>query len=253
MHRHINKKNNEIKMNIIIPMAGEGSRFRDAGFKEPKPMIDVNGLPMIQLVVNNIKFDANYIYVVRKEHYENYNLKTLLNLITPNCKIVIVDHLTEGAACTTLLTKKYINNDNSLIIANADQFIEWNPINFYNKMIEDDADGGILTFRSNETKWSYVKLNEQKNVIKLAEKEVISEYATVGVYYYKKGSEYVKYAEQMIEKNIRVKNEFYVAPIYNEYILDNKIIKTYDVEKMFGLGTPEDLDYFIKNYKLVQK
>ena len=235
--------------NILIPMAGEGSRFKSAGYTFPKPMIEVNGKPMIQLVVDNLGFEANYIYVVRKEHYDNYNLKNFLNLITPNCKIVTIDHLTEGAACTTLLTKEYIDNDNPLIIANSDQFIEWNPIDFYYKMIETKADGGILTFKSTHPKWSYVKLNEQNNVIELAEKDVISDIATVGVYYYKKGSEYVKYAEQMIDKNIRVKNEFYVAPVYNEYLNDNKKIKTYDVDKMFGLGTPEDLEYFIKNYK----
>ena len=235
--------------NILIPMAGEGSRFKNAKYTFIKPMIEVNGKPMIQLVVDNLGYDANYIYVVRKEHYENYNLKNFLNLITPGCKIVIVDHLTEGAACTTLLAVEYINNDNPLIIANSDQFMEWNPVDFYYKMIETKADGGILTFNSTHIKWSYVKLNENNNVIQVAEKDVISNQATTGVYYFKKGSEYVKYAEQMIEKNLRVNNEFYVAPVYNEFILDNKKIKTYNVNKMFGLGIPEDLEYFIKNYK----
>lgn len=236
--------------NILIPMAGEGSRFKSVGYTFPKPMIEVNGKPMIQLVVENLGFEANYIYVVRKEHYDNYNLKNFLNLITPNCKIIIVDKLTDGAACTTLLAEEYIDNDNPLIIANSDQFIEWNPTEFYYKMIETKADGGILTFKSCHPKWSYVKLNEQNNVIQLAEKDVISNTATCGIYYYKKGSEYVKYAKQMISKNIRIKNEFYVAPVYNEYIFDNKKIKTYDVQKMFGLGTPEDLEYFLKNCKI---
>jgi HAD superfamily hydrolase (TIGR01509 family) len=235
--------------NILIPMAGEGSRFKNAGYTFIKPMIEVNGKPMIQLVVDNLGYEANYIYVVRKEHYENYNLKNFLNLITPDCKIIIVDYLTEGAACTTLLAVEYINNDNPLIIANSDQFMEWNPVDFYYKMIETKADGGILTFNSTHIKWSYVKLNENNNVIQVAEKDVISNQATTGVYYFKKGSEYVKYAEQMIEKNLRVNNEFYVAPVYNEFILDNKKIKTYNVNKMFGLGIPEDLEYFIKNYK----
>lgn len=164
--------------NILIPMAGEGSRFKTAGYTFPKPMIEVNGKPMIQLVVDNLGFQANYIYVVRKEHYDNYSLKNFLNLITPNCKIIIVDHLTEGAACTTLLAKEHINNDNPLIIANSDQFIEWNPIDFYYKMIETKADGGILTFKSTHPKWSYVKLNEHNNVYELAEKDVISDTAT---------------------------------------------------------------------------
>ena len=116
-------------------------------------------------------------------------------------------------------------------------------------MIETKADGGILTFTSTHPKWSYVKLNENGNVTELKEKDPISNIATVGIYYYKHGSEYVKYAEQMINKNLRVNNEFYVAPVYNEYILDSKKIKTYNVEEMWGLGIPEDLNYFIKNYK----
>ena len=235
--------------NILIPMAGEGSRFQKAGYTFPKPMVEVNGKPMIQVVVDNLGFEANYIYVVRKEHYDKYNLKSFLNLITPDCKIVIVDKLTEGAACTTLLAKEYIDNDDPLIIANSDQFVEWNSMDFYYKMVETKSDAGIVTFYSTHPKWSFVKLNESGNVIKVAEKDPISDIATVGIYYYRKGSEYVKYAEQMIEKNIRVKNEFYVCPIFNEFIGDNKKIKTYDIDKMWGIGTPEDLEYFVNNYE----
>jgi HAD superfamily hydrolase (TIGR01509 family) len=234
--------------NILIPMAGAGTRFQKAGFTFPKPLIEVNGKPMIQVVIDNLGFEANYIYVVRKEHYEKFNLKNFLNLITPNCKIIQVDELTEGAACTTLLAKEYINNDNPLIIANSDQFLEWNPMDFYYKMIETKSDGGIVTFRSTHPKWSFAKINEFGNVVEVAEKNPISDIATVGVYYYKKGSEYVKYAEQMISKNIRVNNEFYVCPIYNEYIGDGKKIRTHDIDKMWGIGTPEDLEYFINNY-----
>lgn len=249
MNTNTVKKLKLTNFNILIPMAGEGSRFKNAGYTFPKPMIEVNGKPMIQLIVDNLGFDANYIYVVRKEHYENYNLKNFLNLITPNCKIVVVDELTEGAACTTLLAKEHINNDDPLIIANSDQFIKWNNIDFYYKMIETKADGGILTFKNSHPKWSYVKLNENGNVIELKEKDPISNIATVGIYYYKHGSEYVKYTEQMIDKDLRVNNEFYVAPVYNEYISDNKKIKTFNVDEMWGLGIPEDLNYFIKNYK----
>jgi HAD superfamily hydrolase (TIGR01509 family) len=245
-------KKNGLKLNnlnILIPMAGAGSRFRSAGYTFPKPLIEINGKPMIQLVTENIGFEANYIYVVRKEHYENYNLKYLLNLITPNCKIVQVDELTEGAACTTLLAKEYFDNSNSLIIANSDQFIEWNPIDFYYKMVETRADGGIVTFKATHPKWSFVKLDENENVIEVAEKKPISDIATVGVYFWKKGSDYVKYANQMIEKDIRVNNEFYVAPVYNEAILDKRRIKIFNIKKMWGLGVPEDLNSFVNNYK----
>ena len=240
--------NIEIKdLNILIPMAGAGSRFEKAGYTFPKPLIEVFGKPMIQFVVENLGFKANYIYIVRKEHYEKYNLQYLLNLITPNCKIVQVDHLTEGAACTTLLAEEYIDNDKMLLIANSDQYVEWNPIDFYYKMVETKSDGGILTFKSTHPKWSFVKLDDWGNVIEVAEKKPISDNATVGIYYWCKGSDYIKYAKQMIEKDIRVNSEFYVAPVYNEAILDKKRIRTFNIEKMWGIGTPEDLNIFLKN------
>lgn len=242
-------------MNILIPMAGEGSRFSKAGYTFPKPLIDVNGKPMIQLVVENLNIDANFIYIIRKEHSEKYNIKSLLNNITPNCKVVEVDSLTEGSACTTLLAKEFIDNDKELLIVNSDQFIEWNSCEFYHSMNSDIIVGGILTFKNSHPKWSYVKLNEDRNVIDIKEKEVISNDATVGIYHWTKGSDYVKYAEQMISKNIRYGKsfngigEFYVAPVYNEAIVDGKIFKTFEVDKMFGLGTPEDLNFFLGNYK----
>lgn len=245
----INKKWIDNKLNVVIPMAGEGSRFKIAGYTFPKPLIDIKGKPMIQVVVENLNIDANYIYIVRKEHYEKYNLKYLLNMITPNCNIVQVDQLTEGAACTVLLAKEYINNDNNMLIANSDQFVEWDSCDFLYKMISHkNVDGGILTFKSTHPKWSYINVDEEDNVIDVQEKKVISDIATVGIYYYAKGSDFVKYAEKMISDNVRVNNEFYVAPIYNEYIKDNKIIKHYDVDKLWGLGVPEDLQYFLGNY-----
>jgi HAD superfamily hydrolase (TIGR01509 family) len=249
MNDKIESKLKLSNFNILIPMAGEGSRFHQAGYTFPKPMIDVNGKPMIQIVTDNLGFEANYIYVVRQEHYDNFHLKNFLNLITPNCKIITINELTEGAACTTLLAENYINNNNPLIIANSDQFVEWNPVDFYYKMIETKVDAGIVTFHSNHPKWSFVKLNDLGYVIEVAEKNPISDLATSGIYYYRKGSEYVKYAKQMIEKNIRINNEYYVAPVFNEFIQDNKKIKTYNVEKMWGLGTPEDLEYYIKNHQ----
>lgn len=236
------------KMNVLIPMAGEGSRFAKVGYTFPKPLIEVNGKPMIQVVVENLNIEANYIYIVRKEHYEKFNLQYLLNLITPNCKIITVDSLTEGAACTTLLAKEFINNDEPLLMANSDQFVEWNSNECLYAFSADEIDGGILTFNSTHPKWSYAKLNENGFVSEVAEKKVISDIATVGIYYWKKGSDYVKYAEQMINKNIRFNNEFYVCPVFNEAIADNKKIKIKNIEKMWGIGTPEDLNYFLKNY-----
>jgi len=237
------------KLNVLIPMAGAGSRFQQAGYTFPKPLIDVEGKPMIQTVVDNLNIDATFIFVVQKEHRAKYNLDTLLNLITPNCKIVEVDGITEGAACTTLLAKEFIDSDTPLVMANSDQFLEWDSNEFMYKMIEQKVDGGIVSFTATHPKWSFAKVDEYGYVTEVAEKNPISDIATVGVYYWGKGSDYVKYAEQMIEKNIRVNNEFYVCPVFNEAIEDNKKIKTFHIERMWGLGTPEDLKYYLENHK----
>ena len=237
------------KMNVLIPMAGAGSRFINAGYTFPKPLIEVNGKPMIQVVVENLNIEANYTFIVQKEHYEKYNLQYLLNLIVPNCNIVQVDGPTEGAACTTLFAKEFINNDSPLVMANSDQFVEWNSNECLYAFNADGIDGGIVSFKATHPKWSYAKVGEDGFVSEVAEKKPISDNATVGIYFWKKGSDYVKYAEQMIEKNIRTNNEFYVCPVFNEAIQDGKKIRIKDIERMWGIGTPEDLNYFLEHYK----
>ena len=254
---YINAKLNKMKdtkseqwednnLNILIPMAGAGKRFADAGYTFPKPLIEINNKPMIQWVVDCINIKANFIFLILKEHQEKYNISSVLKILRPNCKIIEINELTEGAACTTLLAEKFINNDNPLIIANSDQFIRWNSSNVMYNLTSKKYDGAILTFKSIHPKWSYVKSDNDNIISKVAEKEVISNRATVGVYYWKKGSDYVKYANQMIDQNIRVNNEFYVCPVYNEALKDKKKIKAVDVDEMIGLGTPEDLNVFIK-------
>jgi len=256
IHKHLNKERMNVtpkwkdeKLNVLIPMAGAGSRFEQAGYTFPKPLIDVRNKPMIQVVIENLNIDANYIYLVQKKHREKYNLDTLLNLLTPGCKIVEVDGITEGAACTALLAKEFIGNDSPLFFANSDQFVEWDSNDFMYKMQETNADGGIVTFKATHPKWSFAKIDENGLVTEVAEKNPISDNATVGYYFWKHGSDFIKYAEQMIEKNIRVNNEFYVCPVFNQAITDNKEIRTFNVEGMWGLGTPEDLHYYLENYK----
>jgi len=240
------------KLNILIPMAGEGSRFKEAGFFFPKPIIEVLNKPMIQWVIDSLNIEANYIFLIQKKHQEKFNIKSMLRILQPNCKVVEIDKLTEGAACTTLLANKYINNNNPLIIANSDQYIKWNSSQTLYNFTTKKIDGGILTFNSVHPKWSYAKCDNNLNVTEVAEKKVISNNATVGVYFWKKGSDYVKYANQMIKKNIRVNNEFYVCPVFNEAIKDEKNIKIEKVDEMHGLGTPEDLSNFL-NYIQINK
>ena len=232
-------------MKVLIPMAGAGSRFEKAGYTFPKPLIEVNGKPMIQTVVENINIEAEHIFIVQKKHYEKYSLRYLLNLISPECKIVQVDGITEGAACTTLLAEEYINNDEPLLIANSDQFVDWNSNEFLYSMQAEGVDAGILTFESVHPKWSFAKLDKDGFVCEVAEKKPISNKATVGIYYWDKGKDYVRYAKRMIMRDKRVNNEFYVCPVFNEAIEDKKKIKTFQIEQMWGLGTPEDLEVFL--------
>ena len=238
-------------MNVLIPMAGAGSRFAEQGYTFPKPLIEVGTKPMIQVVVDNLNIEANYIFIVQKEHYEKYNLETVLNIVAPGCTIVQTEGITEGAACTTLLAKEYINNEEPLIIANSDQFVEWNSNEVLYAFTTEGVDGGILCFNSTHPKWSYAKLDDTGFVSEVREKQPISTNATVGIYYWSRGSVYVASAERMIERDIRTNNEFYVCPVFNELIEDGgKVrVKTIEESGMWGLGTPEDLNNFIANYK----
>jgi HAD superfamily hydrolase (TIGR01509 family) len=235
-------------MNVLIPMAGAGSRFAEAGYTFPKPLIEVGNKPMIQVVVDNLNIDAHHIFIVQKEHYDQYNLETVLNLIKPDCTIVQVEGVTEGAACTTMLAREYINNESPLVIANSDQFVEWNSNEVLYAFSTEGVGGGILTFESTHPKWSYARTDNDGWVDKVAEKDPISNNATVGVYYYSRGCDYVNSVDSMIAKDIRTNNEFYVCPAYNEFIGTGGKVRIKNVPGMWGLGTPEDLNNFMSNY-----
>ena len=248
-HSISSKWKNE-KLNVIIPMAGAGSRFVQAGYTFPKPLIQINNKTMIQLVVENLGLDANYIFIVQKEHKIKYNIDSMLRLIVPNCTVIETSGITEGAACTALLAKEHFDNNYPLFFANSDQYVTWNPIEFMYMMQETDADGGIVTFKAMHPKWSFAKIDDAGFVTEVAEKNPISDNATVGFYYWKHGCDFVRYASQMIEKKMTVNNEFYICPVFNEAIQDNKKIRAYQATEMWGLGTPEDLEFFIKNFKM---
>jgi len=238
-------------MKVLIPMAGEGSRFAQEGYTFPKPLINVFGKPMVQSVVENLDFDCEYIFLVRKEHVERYDglLDTLHRITNDRCKYILVDELTEGAACTALLAEEFIDNSEDLLIANSDQWIDYEPENFVTLKNLTAADSIVFTFNAVHPKWSFVKTNSRGFVTEVAEKKPISNIATCGIYWYRHGSDFVKYAKQMIEKNVRVNNEFYIAPVYNELISDGKSLIPFYVHKMWGLGTPEDLKYFLDNHR----
>jgi len=242
-------------MNIVIPMAGEGSRFVTAGYDKPKPFIDVLGQPMITHVINNLNYpNARYILIGRKQHLSRF--PKLVSEISNeyNVSFVEIDELTEGTACTVLFARNYINNDEPLLIANSDQLVECEISDYINDSKKRNLDGSILTFEDKELnpKWSFAKLNNQNLVVEVQEKKVISKYATVGIYYFERGCDFVNGAIDMIVRNDRVNNEFYTCPVYNYLIKCDKKIGIYNIEyeDMHGLGTPEDLENYLKKNKL---
>lgn len=242
----INPKWQGGNMNVLIPMAGAGSRFEKAGYTFPKPLIEVHGKPMIQLVTENLNIDARHIFIALEEHKDKYNLPYLLNMIAPENEVIYADgRIRYGAAWDCLRAKEFIDNDEPLLLANSDQFVDWNSNEFMYAMMADGVDGGILTFTATHPKWSFARLDENGFICEVAEKKPISNIATVGIYFWRRGSDFVKYAEQMIEKEIKTNGEFYVCPVFNEAISDGLKIKPYHIDKMWGLGTPEDLEVFL--------
>ena len=238
-------------LNIVIPMAGAGSRFSTAGYALPKPLIPVNDVPMIQVVINNLRPAQNhrFIFICQNEHIKTYGLIDRLHEWSPSSIIIGIDGLTEGAACTVLKARDYINNKDPLMIANSDQYVDVSIDDYLNRIKTKNLAGLIMTMKASDPKWSFVGLNEGQIVTRVVEKEVISDEATVGIYNFSQGSDFVSAAELMIHKNLRVNNEFYVAPVYNELISNGYRVGILNIGKeangMYGLGTPSDLDLFM--------
>lgn len=238
-------------INIVIPMAGAGSRFAQAGYKKPKPFIDVNGRPMIVRVLDNLAYpDARYILIARKEH-----LDTEAKLVKQierdfNAIFIPIDKLTEGTACTVLYARKHINNETPLLIANSDQIVDMRISDFIDDCHQRILDGSILTFidEKRDPKWSFAKLDEKQLVTEVQEKKAVSEYATVGVYLYSHGSDFVDSTIDMFIARDQVNNEYYTCPTYNYAIKAGRKIGIYNIDEaqMHGIGTPEDLDAYLK-------
>ena len=251
-----NKLSSSPSINIVIPMAGEGSRFKKAGYEKPKPFIDVMGKPMIMWVMENLKVaGAHFILIARKEHIDaEFSLVADIKKKFP-VTIVTVDQLTEGTACTVLFSRKYINNDTPLLIANSDQWVEFDVGAMLLDAQQNNWDGSILTFTDKEMnpKWSFAKADEKREVSEVKEKVAISDKATVGIYYFSKGHYFVDGAVDMIVHNERVNNEFYTCPVYNWAIKNGLHIGIFDIpaSAMHGLGTPEDLELFLSMIKSV--
>ena len=237
-------------MNIVIPMAGLGSRFNTTHPGQIKPLIDVRGLPMIHRVINNLNQESNikFTFITTKEIGNNKQLQNIFDTCKINFELVFVDHLTEGPACTCLLAKDIINNNVPLIIINCDQYIiDFNLKNIINFAKFNNADGVVGVFHSNSNKNSYIKLGEDLRIQEIKEKIVISNIATNGLHFWNKGIDFVTSAETMIQKDEKYSNEFYVAPSYNYMIRDGKKILPYYYNLHYPIGIPEDLKYFTNN------
>lgn len=240
------------KINIVIPMAGEGSRFVKAGYAKPKPFINVNGKPMISHVLENLAVpNAKYILIARGEHLNNNPEEVQYITKNFNVEFISISKLTLGAACTVLSAHRHINNNTPLLIANSDQLVDMDINKFIADAKKRHLDGSILTFQDNNPKWSYAKLNKENLVTEVKEKSVISTNATVGIYYFTKGVDFVNNSIDMIVANDTVNNEFYVCPVYNYLIRNNAKIGIFNItqEQMHGLGTPEDLEKYLSGLK----
>ena len=239
-------------LNIVIPMAGAGSRFAKSGYKDPKPLISIHRVPMIKLVIDNLRptTEHRFIFICQNEHIDAYNLNEKLSNWAPGCVIIGIDHLTHGAACTVLMAKIYIDNDDALMIANSDQYVDVDINAYLIHMARCGLDGIIMTMEANDPKWSFVGLDDVGMVRRVVEKQVISNEATVGIYNFARGRDFVSAAEDMIAANERVNGEFYVAPVYNQYIKLGSKIGIYNIGKdrngMYGLGIPADLEDFLQ-------
>ncbi|WP_019866731.1 glycosyltransferase family 2 protein [Methylovulum miyakonense] len=237
-------------LNIVIPMAGRGSRFAVAGYPDPKPLIPIENIPMIRWIIANLRPAQahRFIFVCLEEHLQQYGLEEKLAQWSPGCKVVPVSAVTEGAACTVLLARDFIDNDDALMIANSDQWVDVAIDDYLLAMGNAQADGWIMTMTANDPKWSFLRFDDEGNITEVVEKQVVSNEATVGIYNFAKGSDFVRAADGMIAQDFRVNGEFYVAPVYNGLVAEHKKIGYYSIgseaDGMYGLGIPEDLRLF---------
>lgn len=238
-------------LNIVIPMAGRGSRFADAGYSDPKPLIPVHGVPMIRLVIGNVRPSTphRFVFICQRAHVGAYGLREKLAAWAPGCAVIELDGITEGAACTVLAARELIDNDDPLMIANSDQWVDIAIDPYVDDMARRGLDGLIMTMQANDPKWSYAGIGANGHVDRVVEKEVISSHATVGIYNFRHGRDFVRGADTIVARNLRVNNEFYVAPVYNMMIEQGARIGLHDIgaegSGMYGLGIPSDLDAFL--------
>jgi dTDP-glucose pyrophosphorylase len=206
---------------------------------------------MIEAVVRNIRPRRahRFVFLALREHLDHLGMRETLERAAPGSIVVPVDAVTQGAACTVLLAREFIDNDDALMLANSDQWVDIDIEGYLDSMERNRADGLIMTMKAHDPKWSYVGLDLAGLVTRVVEKQVISEDATVGIYNFRRGRDFVRAADRMIAKDLRVHGEFYVAPTYNELIAEGARVTVHNVGRegagMYGLGIPADLERFL--------
>jgi len=238
-------------LNIVVPMAGRGSRFADAGYTDPKPLIKVHGKRMIEVVINNLtpSCEHRFIFVCQEDHVKAYNLDAIFSNNCKNYEIVTINAITEGAAITVLKARAFFDNDEPLMIANSDQWVDVDINDYLQDMEQRNLSGSMLTMQADDPKWSYAKVDSKGSVSEVVEKVVISDEATVGIYNFAKGSDFCHFSDFMVEQDIRSNGEFYVAPVYSFMADKGQNIGVYNIGEeangMYGLGIPADLNLFL--------
>lgn len=229
------------KYNLLVPLAGRGQRFVDEGYVVPKYMITAHDKHLIDWALSSIDTsECNLIFCLRQDHINNFGVDEIFRKkFGDDIKIVVIDKITDGSVSTCLLAKEHINNELPLFIYTVDVHFKPTFKPFY-----PNNDGFVLTFKSNNPAYSYVKTDKDGYAILTAEKEVVSSNACVGVYGFKTGRLFVQYAEIMIARNLRTRNEFYITPLYNLMISDKLTVTIRDVDNMYIMGTPEEYKFF---------
>lgn len=235
-------------INILIPLAGSNQFFNELEYPYPKPLIEINNKTMIEHVIENfntIKEEKQFIFIVNSEECTKYHLDNALNLLTDNkCKIIKIDNQTKGATCSAMMAIEHINNDKKLIIANADQLFDDNLGSIISKF--KDVDAGVITFNSIHPRWSYARIDENNHIVETAEKRPLSKNAIAGLFYFKRGKDFISSSMSMIQKDASVNNLYYISPTLNEMVLQNKKMTIYKIDnnKYHTFYTPQKIQEY---------
>jgi dTDP-glucose pyrophosphorylase len=235
-------------LHIIMPMAGEGSRFARAGWTTPKPLIQLNGIPLFQRAIGSVPIDGakmKYSFVVRQEHIDKQQIDRLIQELLPEARVFSVQKTTRGAVETCLVAEDHIDDNDAIVVMDCD--LEFRSAE-YNKLVaqslsvqESEAEGGALvSFNSDDPRYSYAQIDEGGRVIRTAEKEPISNHALCGAYFFGSGKVFKRVAHQLLADGTHGKPEFYVSLLYNYLLAEGKIVRLVEMEEYHSYGTPEE-------------